>query len=369
MRLGRRVAKFLIWSLVVLAAILGGAAWFAYALVTDSDTAARLIKAHAAKFLPGALLEMGKPNIRLLVGEVKIKDIALRQRIDGEPFVTARIPWLSLRLDARQLLHGRFQPREIDVSHPTLRLCRRKDKTWNLQGLLASPLPVMSIQDPPPIVIRNGTVELVGDEEAEPGPKLLGATAMRPIPARMAGMDPEVVRTREPAAPPRALAAGAVAAAERSQAKASPVSGASAGQGVAILRDVTLRVEAAEGGRFHFEGTAHGDLFDRLILEGSIDPATGDVTLTGELAGLTLSEHLRRRLPAEVAAGVRRPGAEPGRDRPRVRPPGVPPQGPAGAAVRLRRRRPGSTAGSGNAPRCPSRSTTCRPPSPSARGC
>ena len=91
-----------------------------------------------------------------------------------------------------------------------------------------------------------------------------------------------------------------MAAAERSQAKASPVSGASAGQGVAILRDVTLRVEAAEGGRFHFEGTAHGDLFDRLILEGSIDPATGDVTLAGELAGLTLSEHLRRRLPAEV---------------------------------------------------------------------
>ena len=265
MRLVRRMAKFLIWTLAVLAVIVGGAAWFAYALVTDSDTAARLIKAHAAKFLPGSMLEMGKPNIRLLVGEVKIKDIALRQRIDGEPFVTTKIPWLSLRLDARQLLHGRFQAREIDVSHPNLRLCRRKDGTWNLQGLLASPLPDMAIQDPPPVVIRNGTVELVDDEEGEPGVKLTGPAALRPVPVR------------------------------------APEAGTPEGRGgVAILRDVMLQVQAVEGGRFHFEGTARGDLFDRLTLEGSIDPATGDVTLGGELAGLTLSEHLRRRIPAEV---------------------------------------------------------------------
>ena len=337
--------------------------------VTDSDTAARLIKAHAARFLPGAMLEMGKPNIRLLVGEVKIKDIALRQRIDGEPFVTTRIPWLSLRLDARQLLHGRFQAREVDVSHPTLRLCRRKDGTWNLQGLLASPLPDMSIQDPPPIVIRNGTVELVGDEESEAGVKLTGPTALRPVPVRRAGVDSEVVRARDAAAKPRSPAADPAAAA-RPQTRAPAVPGVADGRGgAAILRDVMLRVEAAPGGRFHFEGSARGDLFDRLTLEGSIDPATGDVTLGGELAGLTLSEHLTPPRPRRGPAGVRRPGAEPGRDRPRVRPPGVPPQGPAGPAIRLRRRRPGSTAGSGNAPRCRSRSTTCRPPSPSARGC
>jgi hypothetical protein len=249
MRLARRVAKFLFWTLLVLAAIVGGAAWFAYALVTDSETAARLIRAHAVRFLPGSALEMGKPNIGLLRGEVKIKDIALKQRIDGEPFVTAKVPWLSLRLDPRQLLHGKVVPREIDVSHPNLRLRRRKDGTWNLQGLLADPLPAVAIENPPPIVIRNGTVELVRDDEG---------------------------------------------------AKAPPAPAAPGDGGVAILRDVMLRVEAAEGGRFHFEGTARGDLFDRLTLEGSIDPATGDVALTGELSGLTLSEHLRRRLPAEA---------------------------------------------------------------------
>jgi hypothetical protein len=247
MRLGKRIAKFLFWGLVLVAAIVGGAAWFAYALVTDGDTATRLIRAHAIKFLPGTILEMGRPNISLLRGEVKIKDITLRQRIDGDSFLTARLPWLSLRLDARQLLHGKVVPREVDVSHPNLRLCRRKDGRWNLQGLLADPLPVMSLQNPPPIVIRNGTVELAGDQEA----------------------------------------------------KAPTVPGA-AGEGVAILRDVMLRVEAVEGGRFHFEGSARGDLFDRLELEGSIDPATGDLALAGDLEGLTLSENLHRRLPAQA---------------------------------------------------------------------
>lgn len=272
MRLAKRLAKFLIWTLVVLAIVVGGATWFAYALITDSDTAARLIKGYAARFLPSSLLEMGRPNIRLFVGEVKIKDISLRQRIDGESFVTTRIPWLSLRLDPRQLLHGRFQAREIDISHPTLRLCRRRDGTWNLQGLLANPLPDMELQDPPPIVIRNGTVELIGDEDPEPGVK----------------------RTGTPKADTPRMG-------DRLQAKTPPAPGSPEGRvGVAILRDVMLQIEAAKGGRFHFEGSARGDMFDRLTLEGSIDPATGDVTLGGGLAGLTLSENLRRRLPAKT---------------------------------------------------------------------
>ena len=45
MRLGRRLAKILIWGLVLIVLITAGAAWFAYALGTDSETAARLIKA------------------------------------------------------------------------------------------------------------------------------------------------------------------------------------------------------------------------------------------------------------------------------------------------------------------------------------
>ena len=73
MRLGRRVAKFLIWGLVLLVAILAGAAWFAYALVTDSDTAARLIKAQAARFLPRSLARDGPGQHPAACGEVTVK--------------------------------------------------------------------------------------------------------------------------------------------------------------------------------------------------------------------------------------------------------------------------------------------------------
>ena len=47
------------------------------------------------------------------------------------------------------------------------------------------------------------------------------------------------------------------------------------------------------------EGTARGDLFETLRIDGTIDPHTGDMTFSGELAGLNLSENLHRRLPAE----------------------------------------------------------------------
>ena len=200
MRLLRRVAKIMAWGLVLIAILIAGAGYFAYALVTDSDTAARLIKAQVARFLPRSIIDMGRVNIRLLAGEVTVSHIQVRQRIDGQPFVTARIPWLSVRIDARQMIHGKFEAREVTVSQPTLRLCQRKDGTWNLQGLLADPLPAVAIKNPPPIVIRNGTVELCSGGEPAAGTP-----------------------------------------------SATVADGASADRGGAILRDVNLRIEPAQG--------------------------------------------------------------------------------------------------------------------------
>ena len=179
MRLGRRLAKVLILGLVLIALITAGAAWFAYALVTDSETASRLIKAKAARFLPRSIVEMGRVNIGILKGEVTVSHFHVFQRIDGLSFLTARIPWLSVKLDPRQVLHGKFVPREVVVSQPTLRVCRRTDGTWNLQGLVANPWPGPTIKNPPPIVIRNGTIELVGDMGAEDDAGVLPVSALR----------------------------------------------------------------------------------------------------------------------------------------------------------------------------------------------
>ena len=75
----------------------------------------------------------------------------------------------------------------------------------------------------------------------------------------------------------------------------------------AILRDVSLKIEGAGGGPEHlkFEGTARGDAFEKMTLKGTVDVIKGSITLEGELAGLNLSENLRRRVPREARPAVK----------------------------------------------------------------
>jgi hypothetical protein len=312
MRLGRRVAKVVVWGLVLILLISAGVAWFAYALLTDSNTAVRLIKVQAARFLPRSMVEMGRVNIGLLKGEVIVTNLQVFQRIDGQQFRTAHVPWLSVRLDPRQVLRGRFETREVIIIQPTLRLCRRSDGTWNFQGLIADPWPAPVIKNPPPIIIRNGKVELIGVDESEFGSGSPIDSPSGSARANDLARDFQVVRTREARKGPRGFPALPVSSLEAMETAVSEaprefpaIKETEAGlkpndRGVAILRDVSLRIEAVENGRFRFEGSARGDLFEKLTLEGSIDPTTGDTVLGGDLAGLTLSENLRRRLPTEI---------------------------------------------------------------------
>ncbi|WP_337176802.1 AsmA-like C-terminal region-containing protein [Paludisphaera sp.] len=245
----RRVARFLFWSATFGLILAAGAAWFAYSFVTDGDTVARMLQAKLREFFPRAEFEFGRVDFQPLRGRATLKNLVATQSVDGEPFPSISIAWLGLRFDPWKLLEGKREVSEVVVSRPTLRLVRKKDGAWNLVDLPASPWPRTPIENPPPVDIVNGTVELVVDPEAAPPP----------------------------------AAAGAV------------------GPGVAaILRDVSLKIRPAEGNRLGFEGTARGDLFGRVELSGSVDPDTGDVDLRGRLVDLTISDTLRRRLPGEA---------------------------------------------------------------------
>jgi len=264
MRIGRRLRKVVFWGMVLCLSILAGGLWFAYWYLTDGETAARLIKQQAVRFLPGSILDPGRVKIGLFKGQVTLSQVLLRQPIDGAMVQSLRIPYLNIQINSRKLAGGELEAREIHVSQPTLRLQQRRDGTWNLQGLLADPWPVPLVENPPPITIQNGTVELVTAEE----------------PASTTEAAPESPAVVRPGAAARAPA---------------------------ILRDVTLTIEGdGAAGRFKFEGTARGDLlFDRLSLRGTIDLNTGRITLGGELTRLTLSETLRRRIPAEARPVVK----------------------------------------------------------------
>ena len=85
----------------------------------------------------------------------------------ARPFEVLQIPWLNIRINTQKLAKGRLEAREVVVSQPTLRLRRRRDGTWNLDGLLADPWPGPWIETPP-ITIQNATLELIPDEEPPP---------------------------------------------------------------------------------------------------------------------------------------------------------------------------------------------------------
>jgi hypothetical protein len=242
-----RLIKFLAWGTAVLLASLGGGLWFAYVYFTDSETLARLIQAELPRYLPGTWVTLGHARVRLLTGEVHLEKLRLYQAVDRVTVQTVSIPWLSIRHDPRAAMEGRFEPTEVVVAHPVLRLCPRKDGTWNLQGLLADPWPGPALAAPP-VLIQNATVELVAE-----------------------GADPSAAAA-------------------------------------AVLRDVSLQVAPAGKGVMSFEGTARGDAFDRMVLRGTVDIVTGRVELAGDVDRLAVPDPARGRVPGQVRAALERLG-------------------------------------------------------------
>ena len=202
----------------------------------DSDTIVRAIRSQSPKYLKQGWVDLARARLRWWTGEVNLSDVRLMQVVDGVPFQVVRIPWLHVQHDPRAILEGKIEPSGIAAAHCTLRLVRRKDGTWNLRGLFAGK-PIVNL---PPIQIQNGTVEL-------------------------APTAPILNRQR-----------------------------------VAILRATShLNIKPTGKGRVTFEGNAKGDMFEKIILDGSVDLITGRVEIHGGLDRLGIAEPLRERVPPE----------------------------------------------------------------------
>ena len=279
MHIGRRVAKVMLWVLMLCLSILGGGLWFAYTYVTDSETVARVIKNYASQFLPGSNIDPGRARLRPFVGELTLNNLQVYQSENSFP--TIRVPYLKVMVNLRKLLRGELEFRQVSVVQPSLRLFHRPDGSLNLQGLLADPWPGPVLENAPPIVIKDGTLALVPEDmatmiEATPGSASIAArTDVNPS----TGQDHQESATSSP------------------KPTADPA--------VMILRDVNLTIEQVEGMLFRFEGSAQGDSLDRLQLSGTIDLKTGQTNLNGKLTGLTLSDALRRRVPREAQSAMR----------------------------------------------------------------
>jgi hypothetical protein len=225
-----RVRKLIAWAALALMVVVAGVLGFAYSYVTDGATLVAMLRAESPRFLPGSQLSIGGAQVRPLLGQVELKHVRVHQPIQGRSFQTAWIAWMHVSCDVQALLHGRFEPTEVSVSQPVLRITRRADGSLNLKGLLADPWPAPPLATDPVIRVKNGRVELI-DESGE-------------VPTK-------------------------------------------------ILSDVELTAKPIGSGSLRFDGSARGGPFDRVTFEGTYDRNTGRLELTkGEMTRLALLESL-----------------------------------------------------------------------------
>ena len=243
MRRRIRFRKVILWTLALVVAIGAGGVIAAYNYVTGGETLVAVIRRDAPRFLPHNKVDLIQARIRPFVGEVIFHAISVGDDGPGGPASLAYLPYLQINYDPWAMLHGRFEAKGVVVPRPTIRLRRRPDGTWNCQDLLADPWPGPVGKDSPPIQIKDGTIELLGEGD-----------------------------------------------------------GAGEGAVLKVLTDVNIDIPAAICGEpVPFELTAKGDLFERVELSGLVDPTAGRIRFgPGELVRLNLSDTLWNRLPPEV---------------------------------------------------------------------
>ena len=248
MSLRRRLRKLLLWTTALTLAIAVGGTIAAYYYATESDALAEWIAREAPKYLPGCRVKVIKAKIRPFAGRVTLDFTTIAELGEGDepPAEVATLPLFQIFYDPWAMTKGRFEPLEVKLARPRLRLRRRADGSWNFQGLLADPWPGPKGGATPPIRVESGIVELDGGGD-QPGPPLV------------------------------------------------------------VLRDVRIEIPARTkpDTPFVFELDAKGGMFDRLTLSGIIDPQSGRVELKkSELLRLTFPEADRARLPVEVRSAL-----------------------------------------------------------------
>jgi len=249
MRLRRRVWKFLFWSLFLTLSCLGGVIGFAYWYVTDSTTIANLVAVQGKRFLPTSKIQLGRARIRPFLGHISLDYLEVNQKVDQKPFPTLQLPRIWIGFDPRAMLNGIFDPLEIRIRGPILRVRQRKDGTWNLTGLLADPWPGPMMKTPP-IHITSGRIEMVSDDQSV-----------------------ELLRD--------------------------------------LTLEIKPSVKNEQ--ILEFEGTAKGEMFNRFTVRGSVNLDTGLFRLdNGDFNRLNVSETLSSRIPEVYRHAVEQVGLKSG---------------------------------------------------------
>lgn len=138
----------------VILAILAAAGFVAMSVhnrIRPEQVRASLISVLETEF---AQVDVQVESARLrLFGGISVQNLRLTRQGESVPFLDA--PAAIIYHDKRQLHQGHLVIRKIELDDPTIRVNRREDGTWDVQGLAKS----TSTEAPvPTVVIRNATV-------------------------------------------------------------------------------------------------------------------------------------------------------------------------------------------------------------------
>ncbi len=92
-----------------------------------------------------------------LMGRIQVGEIRLARRDDPDQTDAIQVPSAYLYHDKEKLLQGELSLRKVELFKPRFRAYRNKDGTWNLQGLTMQPRLDRAI---PTLVIHQGTLVL-----------------------------------------------------------------------------------------------------------------------------------------------------------------------------------------------------------------
>jgi len=165
-RAGRDVRRIVAWSILTPLSVLIGGGWYAARHATESAELAAFCESEMTRLLPGSRIAVARVKLRPLTGSITVDQIKVDQGLPTMKGPTVEVGWLRIVHEVWSMLGGTFQPREIIVAQPTLRIGRRPDGRWNLEGFLADPWPLPVPEEFPRILIHNGTLILSDEDDS-----------------------------------------------------------------------------------------------------------------------------------------------------------------------------------------------------------
>jgi hypothetical protein len=146
--------KWIVRGLVfsILAGV-GGAVWL-YERWTNPAAVRQQVIDKLRRLFPGANVTLDSARLRLL-GGISLSELRLTSNGDADEVL--HVPSAVLYHDKEQLLDGVLTFRKVELHRPRLRLVRRSDGKWNIDGLAAPSGPQELL---PTIVVHQGTLIL-----------------------------------------------------------------------------------------------------------------------------------------------------------------------------------------------------------------